>query len=178
MWHNGRLCSETNCTTHWYMPSSMSISREWKTSGPATLKCISELDQHWSWPEQSQLIQIIHWLNNIEQYSVGEIWIQNFNHGWGGHCKTSYNDLNADKVPGTASNSTLIMIDLIHTSQSAPVLYPRMLHLEQKCAHFCSERSILGYRIDAFGDLWNWTFSIHLPETVILNAQLQWFISS
>ena len=38
----------------------------------------------------------------------------------------------------------------------APVPYPRMLHSEQKCAHFCSEWRILGYGTGAFWDLWNW----------------------
>ena len=36
-------------------------------------------------------------------------------------------------------------IDLIHKSQTAPVLYPTMLHSEQKCAHFCSDWCIVGY---------------------------------
>ena len=52
------------------------------------------------------------------------------------------------------------VIDLIHKSQNAPVPYPTMLHLEQKCAHFCSEWSILGYGRGAFWDLWNWTIEI------------------
>ena len=40
-----------------------------------------------------------------------------------------------------------IIIDLIHKSQTAPAPYPTMLHSEQKCAHFCSEWSIVGYGI-------------------------------
>ena len=44
-------------------------------------------------------------------------------------------------------------IDLIHKSQNAPVPYPTMLHSEQKCAHFCSEWSIVGYGTGAFWDL-------------------------
>ena len=35
--------------------------------------------------------------------------------------------------------------DQFHKSQNAPVPYPTMLHSEQKCAHFCSEWSIVGY---------------------------------
>ena len=50
-------------------------------------------------------------------------------------------------------------IDLNHKSQTAPVPYPTMLHSEQKCAHFCSEWSIVGYGTGAVWDLWNW--SIH-----------------
>ena len=48
-------------------------------------------------------------------------------------------------------------IELIHKSQNATVLYPTMLHSEQKCAHFCSEWSIVGYGTGAFWDLWNWS---------------------
>ena len=50
-------------------------------------------------------------------------------------------------------------MDLIHKSQNAPILYPTMLHPEQKSAHF-SEWSIMGYETDAFWDLWNW-FTSH-----------------
>ena len=39
-------------------------------------------------------------------------------------------------------------------SQNAPVPYPTMLHSEQKCAHFCSEWSTVGYGRGAFWDLW------------------------
>ena len=45
-------------------------------------------------------------------------------------------------------------IDQFHKSQNAPVLYPTILHSEQKCAHFCSEWSIVGYGTGAFWDLW------------------------
>ena len=45
-------------------------------------------------------------------------------------------------------------IDQFHKSQNAPLPYPRMLQSEQKCAHFCSEWSILGYGRGAFWDLW------------------------
>ena len=47
--------------------------------------------------------------------------------------------------------------DLIHKSQNAPVPYPTMLHSEQKCAHFCSELSIVGYGTGTFWDLLNWS---------------------
>ena len=48
-------------------------------------------------------------------------------------------------------------IDLIRKSQNAPVSYPTKLHSEQKCAHFCSEWSIVGYGTWAFVDLWYWS---------------------
>ena len=47
--------------------------------------------------------------------------------------------------------------DLIHKSQNAPAPYPTMLHSEQKCAHFCSEWSIVGYGTGAFWDIWTWS---------------------
>ena len=47
-----------------------------------------------------------------------------------------------------------IPIDQFYKSQNAPVPYPTTLHLEQKCAHFCSEWSIMGYGTGAFLDLW------------------------
>ena len=52
------------------------------------------------------------------------------------------------------------LIDLIYKSQNASVPYPTMLHSEQKCAHFCSEWSIVGYGIGAFWDLWNWSIVV------------------
>ena len=48
----------------------------------------------------------------------------------------------------------MVTMDQFHKSQNAPVPYPRMLHSEQKCAHFCSEWSILGYGTGAFWDIW------------------------
>ena len=51
-------------------------------------------------------------------------------------------------------------IDLIHKSQNAPIPYPTMLYSEQKCAHFYSEWSIVGYGTGAFWDLWNWSIAI------------------
>ena len=45
-------------------------------------------------------------------------------------------------------------IDQFRRSQNAPVPYLTMLHAEQKCAHFCSEWSIVGYGAGAFWDLW------------------------
>ena len=46
-------------------------------------------------------------------------------------------------------------IDQFHKSQKDPVPYPTMLLLEQKCAHFCSEWSIVGYGTGAFWDCWS-----------------------
>ena len=48
-------------------------------------------------------------------------------------------------------------IDLIRISQNAPLPYPIMLHSEQKCSHFCSEWSIVGYGTGVLWDLWNWS---------------------
>ena len=45
-------------------------------------------------------------------------------------------------------------IDQFHKSQNAPVPYPTMLLSEQKCAHVCSEQSIMGYGTGVFWDLW------------------------
>ena len=39
-------------------------------------------------------------------------------------------------------------------SQNASVPYPTLLHSEQKCTHFCSERSNVGYGIGALWDVW------------------------
>ena len=49
-----------------------------------------------------------------------------------------------------SSSSEDDLIDLIVKSQNAPVPYPTMLHSEQKCTHFCSEWSIVGYGTGAF----------------------------
>ena len=49
------------------------------------------------------------------------------------------------------------IIDPIHKSHKAPVPYPILLYSEQKCAHFCSEWSILRYETGAFWNLWNWS---------------------
>ena len=65
----------------------------------------------------------------------------------------------------------IYLIDLIRTSQNARVLYPTMLRWEQKCAHFCSEWSIVEYGTGPFWDLWiwslrpysKWTHVIYLP---------------
>ena len=51
-------------------------------------------------------------------------------------------------------------IDQFHKSHNAPVPDPIMLHSEQKCAHFCSEWSILGYRTGACWDLWIWSINL------------------
>ena len=43
-------------------------------------------------------------------------------------------------------------IDQFYKSQNALVACPKMLHSEQKCTHFCSERSILLYGTGALWD--------------------------
>ena len=43
--------------------------------------------------------------------------------------------------------------DLIHKSINARVPYPTMRHIEQKCAHFCSEWCIVGCGTDALWDM-------------------------
>ena len=48
-----------------------------------------------------------------------------------------------------------LSVGLIHKSQNTPLSYPTMLHSEQKCSHFCSEWSIVGYGTGAFWDWWN-----------------------
>ena len=50
-------------------------------------------------------------------------------------------------------------IDLIHKSQNAPVPCPTMIHSDEKCAHFCSEWSIVGYGKGVFWDF----FTIEPP---------------
>ena len=60
-----------------------------------------------------------------------------------------------------ALSSAALTMYLIHKSHNAPVPYPKILHSEQKCAHFCSEWSILGYETGAFWDLWNWSILSH-----------------
>ena len=45
-------------------------------------------------------------------------------------------------------------VEQYHKFQYAPVPIPIMLHSEQKCAHLCSEWSIVGYRTRAWWDLW------------------------
>ena len=69
-----------------------------------------------------------------------------------------------------------IPIDLIHKSQTAPVLYPTMLHSEQKCTHFCSELSIVGYGTGAFWDLWNCSI-IWSVTTVWFRIKFKFFIA-
>ena len=60
----------------------------------------------------------------------------------------------SEHVPCTKLCDT--KIDQINKSHSAPVPYPTMLHLEQKCAHFCSEWCIVGYGTGAQWDLFKW----------------------
>ena len=64
-------------------------------------------------------------------------------------------------------------IDHFHNSQNAPVTYPTMLHSEQKCGHFCSEWSIVGYGTGAFRELWIRSIDVtliplHKPIGVLL----------
>ena len=61
----------------------------------------------------------------------------------------------------------LFAIDQFHKSQNAPVPYPTVHHSEQKCAHFCSVWSIMGYGKGAFWDLW-------IRSITVLHAQLWW----
>ena len=46
------------------------------------------------------------------------------------------------------------LIEQFLKSHNAAVPYPTMLHSEQKCAHFCSEWSLVGYGTGAICDLW------------------------
>ena len=48
------------------------------------------------------------------------------------------------------SMGTRSLIDQSHKSRNAPVSYPTMYNSEQKCAHFYSEWSIVGYGAGAF----------------------------
>ena len=65
-------------------------------------------------------------------------------------------------------------IDVIHKSQNAPVPYPTMLHPEQKCAHFCSEWSPVGYGTGSLWDLWSWSVVCYVckPGERVLNNSL------
>ena len=65
--------------------------------------------------------------------------------------------------------TTAHVIELIHKSLNAPVLYPTMLHSEQKCAHFCSKWNVVGYETSTFWDLWHW--AICVTTTVILRYE-------
>ena len=79
--------------------------------------------------------------------------------------KTSFSQDTTAKPDVTAPKKTPLetapdsdwepVIDPIHKSQNAPVPYPTMLHLEQKCTHFCSEWNIVGYGTSALCDLFN-----------------------
>ena len=51
----------------------------------------------------------------------------------------------------TAMDKTM---DQFHQTQNAHVPHPTLLHTEQKCAHLCSEWSIVGYATGAFWELW------------------------
>ena len=73
------------------------------------------------------------------------------------------------------NSDTVKAIDLILKSHNAPVLYPTVFHSEQKCAHFYSEWSIVGYGTGAFWDLWNWSILIKLS---ILRSRLLIFFNN
>ena len=70
-----------------------------------------------------------------------------------------YNQINCDVYSS--------IIDQFHKSQNAIVPYPTMLHSEQKCAHFCSEWSIMAYGTGAFWDLWIRSIVHCLPSCYI-----------
>ena len=55
-------------------------------------------------------------------------------------------------------------IHLIHKSQDAPVPYATMLHSEQKCAHFCSEWSIVIHKSQ----------NAPVPYPTMLHSELFW----
>ena len=79
---------------------------------------------------------------------TGEVWgvhHEEFEEKWPSYNGTA---LYLHMVPWSVS------IDQFHKSQNALVPYPILLHSEQKCAHFCSEWSIVGYGTGAFWDLW------------------------
>ena len=57
------------------------------------------------------------------------------------------------------------IIDQFHKSQNTPVPSPKMLHSEQKCAHFCSEWSILGHWTGEFWGLWIRSIPLIWPMT-------------
>ena len=62
-----------------------------------------------------------------------------------------------------------------HKTHNAPLSYLTIHHPEQKCAHFCSECCIVGYRISALWDLWDW--SVVMEESFydrsLINAPLR-----
>ena len=60
------------------------------------------------------------------------------------------------------SKFDIAQIDLIHKFQNAHVPYHKMLHSEQKCAHFCPEWSTVGCGIGAAWDLWNCSIGSHI----------------
>ena len=65
-------------------------------------------------------------------------------------------------------------IDQFHKSQNASIPYPTMLHSEQKCAHFCTEWSIVGYGTGAFWDLW--IRSIRTSASTVMTNFVPWDI--
>ena len=57
--------------------------------------------------------------------------------------------------PQCVKGNTGDAIDISHKSHNVPVPYPTIQHSEQKCAHCCSERCIVGYGTGALWDLWD-----------------------
>ena len=78
----------------------------------------------------------------------------------------SQRSTNAESIPMSWRHH-IIRIDLIHKSQNVPVPYPTMLYSEQKCEHFCSEWSIVGYGTNA-----SWDLSIAHNERTIRDTEL------
>ena len=74
-----------------------------------------------------------------------------------------------------ARHDTHKRIDLIYKSQNSPIPYPTMLYSEQKCAHFCSEWSIVGYGTGAFWDLWNCSIGTCRVSLVAMLEPLNWY---
>ena len=48
------------------------------------------------------------------------------------------------RIFGSNASEYIHRIDLIYKFQNVPLLYPTMLHSEQKCVYFCSEWSNVG----------------------------------
>ena len=51
-------------------------------------------------------------------------------------------------------NANSIWIEQSHKPYNAPVPYPTVYHSRQKCAHFCSELRLGGYRTGTLWDFW------------------------
>ena len=87
-----------------------------------------------------------------------------------------------DNSAGEVIMKSMLGNDLNYKSHNAPVPYPTMQHSEQKCAHFCSECCIVGYRTGALWDLWDWsvvqddTTSKHIKTQY--RAHISWIYGS